>query len=113
MPIQLTWQDILEREKRRKEAYEKFKADKREATREKLKPLIVFTKEYLKTHYYLNSVRLAKEYSDYNHTHSLTHSFGIIIRDLVDLGAIEKYTPKQYRKVINPDNIEALRNGNK
>ena len=72
-----------------------------------------FVKTYLKAHYYVSARKLAKVYTDYIpnfNKHSIANVFGRILRDLKDLGIIEKYNSKQYKKIINPDKLDMLRN---
>ena len=77
----------------------------RQATREKHKPLIAFTKKYFQEHYYFNSRKLAKVYGNHYYEDkppiSLVKSFARILSDLRELGVIERFNKRQYRKVIS------------
>lgn len=96
--------ETREREKRRQHNKEQLK-ERRELTRERMKPLLAFMKEYYKDHYYFSSTKLANAYGNYNQKApiGLVLAFGRILKDLGDLGAIEKHNSRQYRKIINID----------
>ena len=72
-----------------------------------MKPLLAFMKEYYQEHYYFSSKGLAKIYGNQKYGKSppisLILAFSRILKNLKDLGAIEKHNTQVYRKVINPE----------
>ena len=87
--------------------YEGLLAGKRQLTIESQKSLLAFMKKYYQEHYYFSSRKLAKIYGDQRYGEappiSLVLAFSRIIKDLKDLGAIERHNTQVYRKVINPE----------
>ena len=113
MREKLTQQELLEQLDKRAIRFspiQKREINQKLLSREDFKPLIEFTRQYLKSHVYVSSVKLTKAYNNGKKNIPLAQCFGRILTDLRNLGVIEKFNSKQWRRIIDPDNIEALKN---